>query len=83
MSSGVFAHFGTLGISILRRHLPIWTTSGTLSPMGTFSSVNLPDVSVAVMAMGLPETAASQRSQVFAPSGMSASGAFGTYTVAL
>src|SRR2546430_5141545 len=38
--SAVVAHAGTLGIMTARRHLPVSTTSGTLLPGGTPSSVN-------------------------------------------
>ena len=42
----VVAHAGTLGIMVARRHLPVSTTSGTLLPGGTPSSVNRPEESL-------------------------------------
>jgi hypothetical protein len=72
----------TRGSVTWRRHLPTCITSGMLSPVGTFSSVKRPAVSVMPATTGLPETLASQVLQL-APSTKASSGALGTYTVTL
>ena len=70
-------HFSTLGTVTLRRHLPTCTTTGTFSPTGTFSRVNLPRASVTALTMGAPLTSDSQLAQV-APLGRLARSSLGT-----
>ena len=57
-------------------------TSGTLVPVGTFSSVNRPFTSLSAVAIGFPDSVTLQRSQE-APVGIGSSAAFGTYATAL
>jgi len=70
-------HFVTVGRMILRRHLPIWMTSGMFVPDGAFMILNLPSGPESAAATGDPEIGESQRSQE-APVGIGPSGAFGT-----
>ena len=80
--SGLSTQAVTLGIITCRRHFPTWMTSGTLVPVGTFSSVNRPFTSLSAVAIGFPDSVTLQRSQE-APVGIGSSAAFGTYATAL
>src|ERR1043165_9591843 len=77
--TGVSAHADTLSSVNWRRHLPIWMTSGTSLPVGGFTSVECPAVSVIADATGDPLTSHAQ----VAPALIGSSGALGTYTMAL
>src|SRR4051794_23758910 len=76
-SMGVSAQAATDGTVTARRHLPIWITSGMLSPTGMCSSEKRPAASVSAAAMGRPEYGDAQVSHD-APDEISASGSFGT-----
>ena len=56
-------HGGDLGKMTLRRHLPIWITSGMLVPDGACHILNVPFASVSAAATGWPEIGESQWSQ--------------------
>jgi hypothetical protein len=73
----VSAQETVLGMVTWRRHLPIWITSGMLLPVGTFSSLKRPWVSVSAVVIGSPDGTASHCTQL-APSGTGSSWAFGT-----
>ncbi len=75
--SGLSTHSATVGMVIWRRHLPVWITSGMLSPTGTFSRTKLPSVPLSALTSGSPLKVASQVSQV-SVSGTGDSAALGT-----
>ncbi len=67
----------TVGMVTWRRHLPTWSTSGMLVPLGTphgsvaaWVSVKLPLASVSAPMTGLPEAGASHCVQVGLPARM-------------
>ena len=76
-ATGVSVHAATDGMVTARRHLPIWMTSGMLSPTGMCSIEKLPCESVSATAIGRPEYSDEQVSHD-APLAMSASGSLGT-----
>jgi hypothetical protein len=67
---------------ILRRHLPSCMTSGKSTPHGTLFRTKCPAGSVRAVAIGWPDTRASQEAQV-TPVGIAVSGAFGIDTITL
>ena len=75
-------HFVTVGRMILRRHLPIWMTSGMFVPDGAFMILNFPSGPLSAAATGVPEIGESQRSHD-APVGTGPSAVFGTYSSTL
>src|ERR1700690_887023 len=71
-----------LGSVILRRHLPICTTSGTPAPEGTLVSVNLPSGPVCATAIAetLPAPAQVSQDAPVVNGGSGTVGSTGTYT---
>jgi hypothetical protein len=82
---GLSAHWWVTidaGMVTWRRHLPSCMTSGKSAPQGTLLRTKWPLESVSAVAMGWPDTWASQEVQV-APDGMESSEAFGMETITL
>jgi hypothetical protein len=67
-----------------RRHFPSCMTNGKSTPQGTLLSMKLPSEAVSAVAMGCPDTWASQAGQLVpAPAEIGSSGPFGIETITL